>query len=155
MRLRSLAAFAAAAVIALPVLAAAQELEQTPGSHIQVTWCHPHLHTAAQRHPWIDVWGRWHPGPGFPYWDAFLGISYRNTASVAATEVDFGLVARGHLIAVARDVGTFSPSVSIEDHEFSIARDTFPIGTAFPYCAVMQVKYADGSVWENPHQPMP
>ena len=62
-------------------------------------------------------------------------ISYRNTANVAATEVDFGLVARGNLI--------------------SIARDTFPIGTAFPYCAVMRVKYADGSVWENPHPPMP
>jgi hypothetical protein len=150
-----LATTIAAAIAALPIVTPAQDLQQTPGSNIVVTWCHPHIHTAAQRHPWIDVWGHWHPGPGFPYWDAFLGISYRNTAKVAATEVDFGLVARGYLIAVARDVGTFSPGVLIDAHEFQIARDAFPIGTAFPYCAVMRVKYADGTVWENPHPPMP
>lgn len=146
----------AALLVVLPCAAAAQEpLQQTRGSHIEVTWCHPHIHTAVERHPWIDVWGRWHPGPYFPYWDAFLGISYRNTASVAAKEVDFGLVARGYLVAVARDVGTFSPGVLIADHEFSIARDVYPLGTEFPYCAVLRVKYTDGTEWQNPNPPMP
>lgn len=31
----------------------------------------------------------------------------------------------------------------------------FPIGTAFPYCAVLRVQYADGSVWQNPNPPAP
>jgi hypothetical protein len=144
-----------AALLALPVSAATQPLQQTAGSHVQVTWCHPHIHTAAQRHPWIDVWGRWHPGPFFPYWDAFLGVSFRNTAPVVATEIDFGLVARGYLVDVARDVGTFSPGVLIEDHEFTMARDVFPLGTAYPFCEVLRVKYANGTVWENPHPTMP
>ena len=149
-------AWLSVSLVALPCAAPAQvTLPQTPGSNIEVTYCHPHIHTQEQRHPWIDVWGRWHPGPSFPYWDAFLAISYRNTASVAATEVDFGLVARGFLVAVARDVGTFSPGVVIDDHEFQVARDVFPLGTEFPYCAVMRVKYADGTVWENPNPPMP
>lgn len=148
--------FLVGALVALPSAAWPQSnVRQTPGSQIQVTYCYPHVHTEAQHHPWIDVWGRWHPGPYFPYWDAFLAISYRNTAPVAATEVDFGLVARGILVAVARDIGTFSPGVLIQGHEFQIARDVFPLGTEFPYCAVMRVKYADGSAWDNPNPPLP
>ena len=145
---------AAVILAALPAAVPAQEL-QTPGSRILVMECNPHRHTAAEAHSWIDPYGVWHyvPGP-FPYWDAFLGVVYQNKASLAATEVDFGLVSRGSLIAVAKDVGTFSPDVKI-DHEFVVSREIFPIGTNLPYCAVLRVKYADGSVWENPTPPEP
>jgi hypothetical protein len=126
---------------------------QTPGSNIVVADCDPHRHTAAQAHPWIDPYGVWqYPPYTFPSWDAFLGITYKNEAAVAATEVDFGLVSRGNLVAVAKDVGRFSTGASV-DHEFVISREILPVERE--YCAVLQVKYADGSTWKNPAPPEP
>jgi hypothetical protein len=126
---------------------------QTPGSNVLVTDCDPHRHTAAQAHPWIDPYGVWrYPPYTFPSWDAFLGITYKNEAAITATEVDFGLVSRGYLVAVAKAVGTFASGVSI-DREFVIAREILPVMRA--YCAVLQVKYADGSTWKNPAPPEP
>ncbi len=136
-------------------LAAPTESRQTPGSRVDVLTCAPHRHVSTQYHPWIDPYGGWHTSRSqFPYWDAFLAISYRNRAAVAATEVDFGLVARGSLIAVAKDVGSFTKDALI-DHEFVVSREIFPIGTTYPYCAVMRVKYADGTEWHNPSPPEP
>jgi len=140
-----------AAVLLAPVVASA-ELRQTPGSNILVTTCDPHRHTAAEAHPWIDPYGVWHYHGAFPYYDAFLAITFKNQAAVNVTEIDFGLVSRGWLIAVAKDVGTFSPGVAI-DHEFVVSPEIFPIGTTAPYCAVLRVKYADGTIWVNPTPP--
>lgn len=141
------------AVLLVQVGASAQEL-QTRGSQILVTECNPHRHTVAQAHPWIDPYGNWHYGPSaFPSWDAFLKIAYKNQAASEATEVDFGLVASGSLIALAKDVGKFSPGVEI-DHEFVVSSEIFPLGS-MPYCAVLRVTYADGAVWENPTPPQP
>lgn len=147
---------ALAALLTLPVAASAQaQAVETPGSHVLISTCDPHVHTAAQAHPWIDPYGIWHNNaPGFPAWDAFLGITFTNQAPTAATEIDFGLVARGSLVAVTKDVGTFSPGVEI-NHEFVVDREIFPLGTAIPYCAVLRVKYADGSIWTNPTPPQP
>jgi hypothetical protein len=142
-----------AIVVLLPVSAAAQIL-QTPGSEVFLMECYPHRHTSTQSHPWIDPYGYWHNNPAyFPSWDAFLGIVYKNQSSLDATEVDFGLVARGSLIAVAKDVGRFSPGVTI-DHEFVVSREIFPLN-AVPYCTVLRVRYADGSAWRNPTPPQP
>jgi hypothetical protein len=144
-----------ALAVALLAVSNAPYQRQTPGSQILVLGCAPHRHTAAAYHPWIDPYGYWHYGAAyFPYWDAFLGVSYKNEAAAVATEVDFGLVARGSLIAVAKDVGKFSSGVTI-NHEFVISREVFPIGTQFPYCAVLRVRYADGTVWQNPSPPEP
>ncbi len=128
------------------------ELRQTPGSNIQVLTCDPHLHTAGVSHPWIDPYGVYHAHGTFPTYEGFLGIDYQNNAKQAATEIDFGLVVRQSLVATAKDVGKFSPGVTIQ-HEFVISREVFPIGTAFPYCAVLRVKYSDGSEWHNPAPP--
>jgi hypothetical protein len=142
--------------IVLTSVAAAADmipLKQTPGSRIVVASCDPHVHTAMQSHAWIDPYGNYHT-TGFPAFDGFLGVTYKNVASVTATEVDFGLVARGSLVAVAKDVGSFATNASI-DHEFVISREVFPLGTSFPQCAVMRVKYANGTVWNNPSPPEP
>lgn len=131
----------------------AQTVRQTPGSRITVTQCNPHRHTVGTAaHPWIDPYGNYHNVANFPYDVGFLGVTYTNDARVAAKEVDFGLVARNSLIAVAKDVGTFSPGAKI-DHEFSVDPQIFPIGTAFPRCAILRVKYADGREWRNPNPP--
>lgn len=140
-----------ATALLAPIGASAQML-QTHGSNILVMECNPHRHTAAQAHPWIDPYGYWHYGlSNFPSWDAFLTIGYKNEAALPATEIDFGLVAGGSLIAVAKDVGTFSPGVQI-DHEFVVSGEIFPV-VSVPYCAVLRVKYADGSIWQNPLPP--
>jgi hypothetical protein len=142
------------ALLLLPGATHAQT-RQTSGSQILVTACRPHLHTIAQAHPWINPYGIYERNLVlFPAFDAFLAISYKNQAGVAAKEVDFGLVARGSLIAIAKDLGTFSPGVDI-DHEFVVSREIFPLGTTFPVCSVLRVRYADGSVWLNPSPPEP
>jgi len=131
----------------------AQTLKQTPGSMIAVSECNPHHHQVGTAHPWIDPYGVLHTNiNAFPYTQGFLGITYQNEASKTATEVDFGLVARGSLVAVVNDRGKFSPRVPIA-HEFTVPGDIFPIGTSLPYCAVMRVKYADGTEWRNPNPP--
>jgi hypothetical protein len=129
-----------------------QDLKQTPGSNVRVMQCLPHLHTAGTAHPWIDPYGVWHSSSDFPYSQGFLAITYVNDAKKPATEVDFGLVSRGTLIAVTNDVGSFATGASIA-HEFSVSPQIFPIGTALPYCAVLRVKYADGTEWHNPSPP--
>lgn len=133
-------------------IAAAQGLKQTPGAQILVTRCDPHRHTPGTAHPWIDPYGVLHPATNFPYAEGFLAITYVNRNTQPAKEVDFGLVSRGSLIAVANDAGTFSPGASIA-HEFAVSPEIFPIGTALPYCAVLRVKYADGTEWHNPNPP--
>ena len=153
MHFRHILGMTALAVIGAIALAQAQTApRQTAGSHITVNTCNPHRHHAGVTHPWIDPYGIWHPATGFPYSEGFLEIAYTNDAKSAAKEIDFGLVSRGTMIAVATDVGTFSPGAVI-DHEFVVSPEIFPIGTSLPYCAVLRVKYADGTEWRNPHPP--
>jgi len=137
----------------MPCAANAQGQKQTNGSNISVMRCEPHQHpTSFAGHPWIDPYGTYHTAANFPYIEGFLGVQYSNDAPVAATEVEFGLVSRDWLVAVVRDVGSFARGATI-DHEFSLDPQIFPIGTALPYCAVLYVKYADGTVWFNPSPP--
>ncbi len=144
-----------AAALALGVAGAAgqEETMQTPGSNVKVLACYPHVHAIGVSHPWVDPYGVHHGPDRFPNDEGFLGIDYRNEAKSAAVEVDFGLILRDALVATAKDVGTFSQGVKIQ-HEFVIDREIFPIGTSNPYCAVLRVKYADGSEWRNP-RPLP
>src|SRR5665213_4054586 len=94
---------------------------QTPHAHVLVSSCTAHRHyTMDQAHPWIDPYGIWHSSNTFRLTDGFLAVDYTNEAAIAATEVDFGLVARGSLVAAARDVGTFSPGIAIR-HEFAVS----------------------------------
>jgi hypothetical protein len=147
-------ALATAATLTTVAVAATtgQETRQTPGANIMVMTCNPHRHSPGEAHPWIDPYGSHRVANAFPYDEGFLAIDYKNDAKMAATEIDFGLVVRDSLIATAKDTGTFSPGIKIQ-HEFVISREVFPIGTTFPYCAVLRVKYRDGSEWHNPNPP--
>ena len=146
-------AIAAAALIVIGSSATADEqTRQTAGSNITVVTCHPHMHGPGEAHPWVDPYGVHRTPNAFPYYDGFLAIDYKNDADEAATEVDFGLVSRGSLVATAKDTGTFSKGIMIQ-HEFVISREVFPIGTTFPYCAVLRVRYRDGAEWHNPNPP--
>jgi hypothetical protein len=149
----------AAAFVFAMVLGASAQVQQTPFSNITITQCNPHIHPAGVSHPWIDPYGFVHQIDDFPFSEAFLAVTYTNMAAQPATAVDFGLVSRGDLIAVAHDTGTFSPGAVI-NHEFVINRQIFPrilpdpSGNNAPACAVLKVTYADGSVWRNPAPPL-
>lgn len=138
------------AILLLAATLMAQAPLQTPDSQITVTSCRPHLHAAAQAHPFIDPYGMWQRNARhFPAYEAFLAIGYQNRSRLIATEVHFGLVVRGSLVAVVKDVGIFAPGAIIE-HEFVVSREIFPLPTNAPFCEVLHVKYADGSNWFNP-----
>jgi hypothetical protein len=81
---------------------------------------------------------------------AMLAIEYANTTSTPARVVEFGLVAHKELLAEVRDVGTFSPNITIK-HEFEVSPNIFPIGTAFAQCVALFVEFQDGTHWQNPH----
>lgn len=143
------------ATLLLPGPASAQTLQQTAGSGITVEQCAPHRHAlGSPGHAWIDPYGKYHAKGNFPYTVGFLAIEYTNEARKPASEIDFGLVARGALVALAKDAGTFNPGTRIT-HEFTVNPEIFPIGTELPYCSVLRVKYADGTEWRNPNPPQP
>lgn len=137
------------ALLAVPAFA----VQHTPGSHVAVQTCMPHKGKHMHTQTFFGPYGR-------PYTRTVAGrastleIDYKNMASQAAKEIDFGLVARKSLVAQVKDSGTFSPNILIQ-HEFDIPHSVFPLGTALPQCAILKVVYADGSVWTNPNPPTP
>ncbi len=100
---------------------------------------------------WSDVYGyRYHQDAlgGNPT----LGIDYVNETATTMKEIEFGLVARGRLVAEVRDVGTFSPGVQIK-HKFGLSPNVFPLRTAFARCVPLRIRFASGAAWKNPHLP--
>jgi hypothetical protein len=81
-----------------------------------------------------------------------LGVDYVNRTSVVMKDIEFGLLANGHLVAEVRDVGTFSPGIEIK-HEFGLNRNVFPLRTGLPQCVPLKITFADGTKWKNPHLP--
>jgi hypothetical protein len=84
--------------------------------------------------------------------DPKLNIEFANVTAEPIREIEFGLVAKGRLIAEVRDVGTFSQGAVIK-HGFALDPNVFPTGTAMHRCVPLRVTYQSGSVWTNPHLP--
>ncbi|HUZ50799.1 MAG TPA: hypothetical protein VMW12_13810 [Candidatus Dormibacteraeota bacterium] len=100
---------------------------------------------------WADVYGqRYYQVP--LHSNPSLGIDYVNQTQIVIKEIEFGLVAKGSLVAEVRDVGTFSPGVEIR-HEFGISPNVFPLGTGLAQCVPLRIRFEDGTTWENPHLP--
>ncbi|HXW50876.1 MAG TPA: hypothetical protein VEJ41_02700 [Candidatus Acidoferrales bacterium] len=130
---------------------------------INVNKCNPQLNTNAYPgyvagyyprvgpYGWYDVYGVRYVQPVMTG-SAHLGIDYVNATSKVMSAIEFGLLARGSLVAEVKDVGTFSPGVEIK-HEFGISTNVFPLGTGLPVCVPLRIKFADGSMWRNPHLP--
>jgi hypothetical protein len=101
---------------------------------------------------WNDPYGFRFRQPALLPTSGSLSIDYTNVTSNVMKTIDFGLVARGHLVAEVRDVGTFSPNAEIK-HEFGLDRNVFPLRTALTTCIPLRIVYADGTIWKNPHLP--
>jgi hypothetical protein len=132
-------------------------------SPIRVLGCHPEA--ANERYPGyvsatypMEAPYHWQDAYGFRYVEPpiagnpTLSIAYMNTSDTTAHTVEFGLVARGRLIAEVRDVGEFSPNTEIK-HTFGLKKDAYPADTEDPECVTLRVVFTNGTRWENPHLP--
>jgi hypothetical protein len=87
--------------------------------------------------------------PGLP---PMAMIDFVNASNAPISSVEFGLIADGKLLAVVRDVGTFTPNASIM-HAYGIAETAVPAADATTECVPLRVRYADGTTWLNPTMP--
>jgi len=153
-----LPAGAALAFLAFGTDAQAAELRATYPIH--VTACDPRPgsysypgfvpgYYPAYRYWWYDPYGYYYYQPPLAS-NPTLAIEYFNAWSKVAKIVEFGLIAHRELIAEVRDVGTFSPGITIK-HEFGLNPNVFPLGTSMAQCVPLQVVFEDGSQWTNPH----
>lgn len=135
-----------------------------PAHPIKVNGCNPQANTyaygpgyAPAYYPggpyyWNDVYGYRYWQPAYVQNNPTLGIDYVNQTHNVMKEIEFGLIANGHLVAEVKDVGTFSPGVEIK-HEFGISPNVFPLQTGLPRCVPLHITYADGTKWRNPRLP--
>jgi hypothetical protein len=135
------------------------------GPMVRVSTCDPQRSVAAPAYSgfspgyypfapyyWTDPYGfQYRQYPAMPT-NGTLSIDYRNVTSRVMTTIDFGLVARGRLVAEVRDVGKFSPNAEIK-HQFGLSNNVFPLRTALVSCIPLHIVFADGSSWKNPHLP--
>ena len=100
---------------------------------------------------WPSVYGYnyyQYPVQGHPT----LSIDYSNATGVVMSDIEFGLVANGRLVAEVRDKGTFSPGAEIK-HEFGLNPNVFPLQTSFSKCVPLKITFVDGTKWKNPNLP--
>ena len=105
---------------------------QTPGAHVDVQRC-----------------SGFSSAPGFePFLRAqTVFVDFRNTASVAANEIDFAFGVRGNVVGSARARGTYAPNALISDLGVRDPSMPYALGTELPACYVTHVEYADGTSW--------
>ncbi|MGR4066098.1 MAG: hypothetical protein ACLQPV_11725 [Vulcanimicrobiaceae bacterium] len=129
---------------------------------LRVTTCHPQ-----QGQVYAPTYVGYAPGfyPRYPYYwgDVYgarfyqppvatnptLSIDYSNATQKDMSSIEFGLIARGQLVAEVRDVGTFSPGAEIK-HRFGLSPNVFPLQTSIVECVPLRIHFADGTHWVNP-----
>ncbi len=129
-----------------------EECNPRGGSPPTVAYVGPAFYGYAPVAPfgWHDVYGNYMTQPGV---SPELSINYKNiNPTKTAKSIEFGLVARGTLVAEVRDVGKFSPNITIK-HTFGLSPNVFPLGTGLPLCVPLHVVYQDGTTWTSPHLP--
>ncbi len=115
----------------------------------------PGYYPAHGRYSWNDPYGRRYYQPPISTTSSShpeLSIDFVNTGSMPIKDIDFGLVAKGYMVAEVRDVGTFAPGVEIK-HRFGLNQNVFPLGTSLAQCVPLRATFADGTVWTSPHLP--
>jgi hypothetical protein len=74
-----------------------------------------------------------------------------NITQLVMTSVVWGLVANGHLVAEAKDVGTFTPGVEIRK-KYAISENAFPLPGS-PQCVALAITFENGKHVINPNLP--
>jgi hypothetical protein len=108
---------------------------------------------AGRPYYWNDVYARPYYQSAYTTTNPQVAVNYSNATSNVMSEIQFGLVVNGHVVAEFRDVGTFSPGADIK-HEFGIPGAIFPL-QGQPRCVPLHIAYANGTKWRNPYLPPP
>jgi hypothetical protein len=163
-------------VAGMPAVALAQNAAAP--THVAAAMTHPHMThpiKVTTCNPQRNVYtsGGFAPAyyPGGPYWgwpsvygfgynyysypvqgNPTLSVDYSNSTNIVMKDIEFGLIARGQLVAEVRDVGTFSPGAEIK-HQFGLSPNVFPLGTSIVQCLPLKITFVDGSKWKSPHLP--
>ena len=144
--------------------AGAQTSPAHPPSNVKVALCKPTqgstyvsggfvpAYYPARPYYWGDAYGGRYYQPTVTTTSPELAIDYTNEGTKVAKVIEFGLIARGQLVAEVRDVGTFSPGAEIK-HKFGLSQNVFPLGTGLPECLPLRITYADGTKWHSRHLP--
>jgi hypothetical protein len=152
------------AVIALSAPSIAQQHQVFTTKLLTVSKCDPtaNLNTSysgfapgyypARPYYWGDAYGRGFYQPPVTTANPTLNVDFSNISHKVMSEIEWGLVANGRLVAEARDVGTFSPGVEIK-HKYGLSPNVFPLQTGLPRCIALHVKFADGTSMRNPNLP--
>jgi hypothetical protein len=153
------------AAMMLLATAASALAQPAPSALVNVTTCDPQRSTSVAAYSsfapayypfapyyWTDPYGFQYSQVAPIAGNGTLAIDYTNVTSKVMTTIDFGLVARGKLVAEVRDVGKFSPHIEIK-HQFGLDRNVFPLRTALSKCVPLHIIYADQTTWTNPHLP--
>lgn len=106
----------------------------------------------ASRYYWGDVYGTRFYQPPVTTANPTLNVDFKNVTNKVMSEIEWGLIANGRLVAEAKDVGTFSPGAEIK-HQYGLSRNVFPLQTGLPRCIVLHVAFADGTHLVNPALP--
>lgn len=101
---------------------------------------------------WPSVYGPTYYQRQYVQSNPTLAIDYVNNTNIEMTQIEFGLVVRGELLAEVKDVGKFSSGIEIK-HEFGINSNVFPLRSGLPQCVPLKITFSDGSNWRNPHLP--
>ncbi len=112
----------------------------------------PAYYPAGARFYWGDVYGRRFYQPPVSSANPTLNVDFRNVTNKVMTQIEWGLLANGRLVAEAKDVGTFSPGAEIK-HKYGLSRNVFPLQTGLPRCVAMRITFADGTHLRNPNLP--
>ena len=128
---------------------------------VHVSTCEPHRNQVTAYTPgfyptspyyWPNVYGVNYYQPPLRSSNPALLVDYTNVSAKPIKEIEFGLVARGTLVAEVKDVGTFSTGALIQ-HEFGLSPNVFPIGTGLAQCVPLKIKFQDGTKWRSPRLP--
>jgi len=101
---------------------------------------------------WRDYYGAGYYQPPTTTASPTMYVDFINITPKTMTGIVWGLVANGHLVAEAKDVGKFSPGVEIKK-KYGISSNVFPLQTGLPRCIALGVKWADGTQTINPNLP--
>ncbi len=115
----------------------------------------PGYYPSHGRYYWNDPYGRryyQYPVSTSTTSSPELAIDFVNIGSKPLKNIEFALVAKGHVVAEVRDVGTFSPGAEIK-HRFGLNPNVFPLGTGLAQCVPLRATFDDGTVWTSPHLP--
>lgn len=112
----------------------------------------PGFYPYARPYYWGDPYGYGFYQPPISTASPTMYVDFTNITNRVMKTIVWGLYANGHLVAEAKDVGTFSPGAEIK-HKYAISENVFPLQTGLPQCPALAITFESGKHIVNPNLP--